>query len=80
MYFELLIFFSTKVIAKKLPGGQLVEFLDILQEGLLDPQSHSSSGACVVLNGLLKARGSEVSKQVIYVWNFVNLVQKQYSS
>ena len=55
-----------------------MEFLDILQEGLLDPQSHSSSGACVVLNGILKARGSEVSKQVIYVRNFVNLVQKQY--
>ena len=51
-----------------------MEFLDILQAGLLDPQSHSSSGACVVLNGILKARGSEVSKQVIYVRNFVNLV------
>jgi hypothetical protein len=40
----------------------------------MDPQSHSSSGACVVLNGILKARGSEVSKQVIYIRNFVNLV------
>ncbi|XP_052059790.1 maestro heat-like repeat-containing protein family member 1 isoform X2 [Mytilus californianus] len=61
-----------KVIAKKLPSGQLIEFLDVLQEGLLDPQSHSSSGACVVLNGILKARGSEVSKQVSSIIGYLH--------
>ncbi|OWF48217.1 Maestro heat-like repeat-containing protein family member 1 [Mizuhopecten yessoensis] len=53
-----------KVIAKKLPADQLRTFMEVLQEGLLDPQSHSSSGACVVLNGMMKARGGEVLKQV----------------
>ncbi|XP_069113199.1 maestro heat-like repeat-containing protein family member 1 isoform X7 [Argopecten irradians] len=53
-----------KVIAKKLPADQLQTFLEVLQDGLLDPQSHSSSGACVVLNGMMKARGGEVLKQV----------------
>ncbi|CAG2193325.1 unnamed protein product [Mytilus edulis] len=61
-----------KVIAKKLPSGQLIEFLDVLQEGLLDPQSHSSSGACVVLNGILKARGNEVSKQVSTIIGYLH--------
>ncbi|XP_060075327.1 maestro heat-like repeat-containing protein family member 1 isoform X2 [Ylistrum balloti] len=53
-----------KVIARKLPAEQLQTFIEVLQEGLLDPQSHSSSGACVVLNGIMKARGGEVLKQV----------------
>jgi len=57
------------VIAKKLPADQLQDFVDVLQEGLLDPQSHSSAGACVVLNGLMKARGSEVIKRVLMIYN-----------
>ncbi|XP_062586517.1 maestro heat-like repeat-containing protein family member 1, partial [Saccostrea cucullata] len=54
----------SKVIAKKMPSAQLQNFLEVLQEGLLDPQSHSSSGACVVLNGLLKTRGAEILSQI----------------
>ncbi|XP_061166579.1 maestro heat-like repeat-containing protein family member 1 isoform X3 [Saccostrea echinata] len=54
----------SKVIAKKMPSTQLQNFLEVLQEGLLDPQSHSSSGACVVLNGLMKTRGAEILSQV----------------
>ncbi|XP_034336261.2 maestro heat-like repeat-containing protein family member 1 isoform X2 [Magallana gigas] len=54
----------SKVIAKKMPSDQLQNFLEVLQEGLLDPQSHSSSGACVVLNGMMKIRGAEILKQV----------------
>ncbi|XP_064611998.1 maestro heat-like repeat-containing protein family member 1 [Liolophura sinensis] len=53
-----------KVVSKKLPADQLQVFLEGLFEGLIDPQSHSSSGACVVLNGILKARGTEVVKEV----------------
>ncbi|XP_014675280.1 PREDICTED: maestro heat-like repeat-containing protein family member 1 [Priapulus caudatus] len=33
-------------------------------EALLDPHDHSSSGACVVLNSVLKTRGSELYLQV----------------
>ncbi|KAL3859489.1 hypothetical protein ACJMK2_009708 [Sinanodonta woodiana] len=57
----------SKVIAKKLPQGQVLSFIELLQEGLVDPQSHSSSGACVVLNGVMKNRGGEVIKQVDYI-------------
>lgn len=54
----------SKVISKKLPVNQLKTFVDLLQEGLVDPQSHSSSGACVVLNGIMKNRGAELQKEV----------------
>ncbi|XP_052229832.1 maestro heat-like repeat-containing protein family member 1 isoform X3 [Dreissena polymorpha] len=54
----------SKVISKKLPSEQLKAFIELIQEGLLDPQSHSSSGACVVLNGLMKNRGTELLKEV----------------
>jgi hypothetical protein len=47
-----------------LPSSQLKPFIEIIQEGLLDPQSHSSSGACVVLNGIMKNRGTELQKEV----------------
>lgn len=42
-------------------------FLEALFEGLLDAQSQSSSGSCVVLNAVLKARGPEVHSQVAYI-------------
>ncbi|XP_041376876.1 maestro heat-like repeat-containing protein family member 1 [Gigantopelta aegis] len=54
----------SKVVSKKLPSDHLPVFIDVLQIGLLDAQSHSSSGACVVLNGVMKTRGGEISKQV----------------
>ncbi|BFZ13379.1 hypothetical protein BsWGS_16418 [Bradybaena similaris] len=54
----------SKVIAKKLPADHLVPFIEILQQGLLDPQSHSSSGACVVLNGIMKLRGGDIRPKV----------------
>ena len=41
--------------------------MQILLEGLIDYQGHSSSGACVVLNNFVKQRGSSLSEQVI-VW------------
>ncbi|XP_071092263.1 maestro heat-like repeat-containing protein family member 1 [Haliotis cracherodii] len=54
----------SKVVSKKLHADHLQPFMEVLQEGLLDPQSHSSSGACVVLNGLMKTRGGELHKEV----------------
>lgn len=64
MFISKVIKFLIQVIAKKMPSDQLQNFLEVLQEGLLDPQSHSSSGACVVLNGMMKIRGAEILKQV----------------
>ena len=58
---------TLQVISKKLPADQLKSFVDLVQEGLVDPQSHSSSGACVVLNGVMKTRGAELLKEVITV-------------
>jgi len=53
-----------KVFNKKIPPDQLSSFLEGLMDGLLDTQAFSSSGACVVINSLLKARGSELHSQV----------------
>ncbi|KAK6982200.1 maestro heat-like repeat-containing protein family member 1 [Biomphalaria glabrata] len=54
----------SKVIAKKLPADCLIPFIETLQQGLLDLQSHSSSGACVVLNGIMKIRGGDIRPKV----------------
>ncbi|KAL4234897.1 Mroh1p [Mactra antiquata] len=62
----------SKVISKKLPSDQLKPFIEIIQEGLLDPQSHSSSGACVVLNGIMKNRGAELLKEVDHILSSVH--------
>ncbi|XP_022082273.1 maestro heat-like repeat-containing protein family member 1 [Acanthaster planci] len=50
----------SKALAKKLPSDHLKPFIYLLIEGLLDFQSHCSSGACVVLNTILKTRGTEL--------------------
>ncbi|KAH9515723.1 Maestro heat-like repeat-containing protein member 1 [Bulinus truncatus] len=54
----------SKVIAKKLPADCLIPFIETLMQGLLDRQSHSSSGACVVLNGIMKLRGGDIRSKV----------------
>ncbi|GAB1601977.1 maestro heat-like repeat-containing protein family member 1 isoform X2 [Argonauta hians] len=54
----------SKVVAKKLPKGQLMSFLKVLEEGLVDPLSHSSSGSCVMLTSLMKQRGRELREEV----------------
>ena len=59
--------FCFQVISKKLAFDHLPVFIDVLQVGLLDSQSHSSSGACVVLNGVMKTRGGEISRQVRHI-------------
>ena len=38
--------------------------MQVLLEGLVDYQGHSSSGACVVLNNFVKQRGSSLADQV----------------
>ena len=53
-----------QVLIKKVPSSELMSFLSCLMEALLDPQAHSSSGACVCLNSVLRARGGEVHSQV----------------
>lgn len=54
----------SKVVAKKLPRNQLMPFLEVLEEGLVDPLSHSSSGSCVMLSNLMKQRGTELREDV----------------
>ncbi|CAH1780505.1 unnamed protein product, partial [Owenia fusiformis] len=57
----------SKVLCKKLPSDQLSDFMEKLYDGLLDAQSHSSSGACVLMNSTIKLRGSELHSQVEYI-------------
>ena len=56
-----------QVVGKSLPSNQLIPFLNQLYDALLDPQSHSSSGACVVLNSVIKSRGGELHTEVCNV-------------
>eukprot|EP00040_Diaphanoeca_grandis_P032327 m.195702 g.195702 ORF g.195702 m.195702 type:complete len:1632 (-) comp32581_c2_seq1:207-5102(-) len=53
-----------KVLAKKIDGDDLLQLLEPLFEGLLDPEASSASGACVVVNGLFRARGGELGNEV----------------
>ena len=39
-------------------------FVQTLLEGLSDCQAHSASGACVVLNSIVRIRGQELRKDV----------------
>lgn len=50
----------SKVLSKKIPQEQLQGFIFLLIEGLLDSQSHCSSGTCVVMNTMFKSRGAEM--------------------
>ncbi|KAK2550462.1 Maestro heat-like repeat-containing protein family member 1 [Acropora cervicornis] len=55
----------SKVVAKKLQSDLLSVFVQTLLEGLSDCQAHSASGACVVLNSIVRIRGQELRKDVV---------------
>lgn len=52
------------MLCKKVSDSYLWSLVTFLLEGLVDYQAHSSSGACVVLNNMVKLRGSVLSEQV----------------
>ncbi len=52
------------MLCKKIAGEYLWLVVQVLLEGLVDYQGHSSSGACVVLNNILKSRGTALKDQV----------------
>ena len=54
----------SKVLCKKISADNLWQLVVFLLEGLLDFTGHSSSGACVVLNQIMKLRGSALSDHV----------------
>ena len=53
-----------QVFCKKISDSHLWFLVTYLLEGLVDSQAHSSSGACVVLNNIVKLRGATLSEQV----------------
>ena len=53
-----------QVLCKKVAGEFLWSVVEVLLEGLVDYQGHSSSGACVVLNQIVRLRGSALAEQV----------------
>ena len=55
---------SPQVLCKKVSSIHLWSMVTYLLDGLIDYQGHSSSGACVVLNQIVKQRGSTLSEQV----------------
>ena len=52
------------VISKKTPDEQLKTLVFSLIDGLQDCHSQSSSGACAILNCVMKFRGAELAKEV----------------
>ncbi|XP_065915103.1 maestro heat-like repeat-containing protein family member 1 [Dysidea avara] len=54
----------SKVLCKKISDDNLWSMVSHLLEGLADYQSHSSSGSCVVLNGIVKTRVSTLTEQL----------------
>eukprot|EP00042_Codosiga_hollandica_P058679 m.888514 g.888514 ORF g.888514 m.888514 type:complete len:837 (+) comp59932_c0_seq4:158-2668(+) len=64
----------SKVLSKKIAAEELLNFLYPLIDCLLDAQSTSSSGTCVVINGLFRQRGIELEAEVP---NLVNVLHKQ---
>ena len=66
-------YFVMQVLCKKVSDDNLWPMVSHLLEGLADYQAQSSSGACVVLNGIVKARISALLSKVYYLYiNFVN--------
>ena len=61
-YLHICIFMQ--VFCKKISDSHLWFLVTYLLEGLVDSQAHSSSGACVVLNNIVKLRGATLSEQV----------------
>lgn len=62
-----------QVFCKKVSDSYLWSLVTFLLEGLVDFQAHSSSGACVVLNNIVKLRGSTLSEQVTVVVIYVHV-------
>jgi hypothetical protein len=54
----------SKVLCKKLSSDFLWLTVQVLIEGLIDYQGHSSSGACVVLNNIVKQRGQSLVENI----------------
>ena len=54
----------SKVLCKKITSENLWPLVFYLLDGLVDYQGQSSNGACVVLNNIVKLRGSTLSDQV----------------
>ncbi len=54
----------SKVLCKKVSSVHLWAMVTHLLDGLIDHQGHSSSGSCVVLNQIVKQRGTTLSDQI----------------
>ena len=57
-------YFHFQVVSKKTPDEQLKTLVFSLTDGLTDAHAQSSSGACAILNCLMKFRGGELNKEV----------------
>ena len=61
-----------QVLCKKITDDNMWSMVSHLMEGLADYQSQSSSGACVVLNGVVKTRMAAILTKVAAVPYSVN--------
>lgn len=54
----------SKVFGKRIKEDQMLSFLYPLLEGLMDAQTDSADGCCVVINGIFRQRGPELANEV----------------
>ena len=68
------------MFCKKVADRNLWPLMTFLLDGLVDSQAHSSSAACVVLNNIVKLRGSSLGEQVhVYTLQSVHLPLCEYN-
>lgn len=53
-----------KAIAHEFNDAELFPFVEALIAGLNDPEPASASGTCIIMNGILRIRGAELSAHV----------------
>jgi len=54
----------SKIMSKKVAPEDLLVFINAVAETLTDAQPSSSSGSCVMLNGIFRQRGTELEAEV----------------
>jgi len=67
-------------LARSLSGDisetELYPFVEVLLKGLSDGQATSASGTCIVLNGIMRLRGGELSQQVSKIVALIHSAMK----
>lgn len=70
----------SRSLAPELTNAELFPFVQVLLQGLSDKEVTSASGTCIVLNGILRQRGGELSAQVPEIVSGIHTALKGISN